>query len=430
MTVPGSILRLQVSLDSGGTWTNIPGEVSSGITISNEQVDTTEKDSQAENGERELVDCGVRSAAVQAAGVTKDSISPALFDFLIQSAFLGRIGYFRVVQSISILYSGLFLVQQFARTGDHNNADRYTLTLESSGPLVSGIDIIVPPSGVYDSSYAVSVRKIFGAYTGKCLRVRRSSDNAEQDIGFVGDWLDEVSLSSFVGSGDGYITAWYNQTPQFGVISFTNPNVLGQPKIVESGSIIRSSVTLRPSPLFTSACYLDAPVGQRWLTASGQGCFMSCVSSTPSSGGGTLGISIFGQDINSGNSVSGISRWFSATDKYHMWGVDLNPYFEVNPKISDASIYPSLPFTDVSISASPSGAIRGYARGAFHKSWQVALPSRLGYVARSTRIGTTTARTFELKIFEVIAQSQAWSELDQLALSQNQGSTFGIPGVY
>jgi hypothetical protein len=36
----------------------------------------------------------------------------------------------------------------------------------------------------------------------------------------------------------------------------------------------------------------------------------------------------------------------------------------------------------------------------------------------------------DTKIFEIIAQSQAWSEAYQLDLSKNQMLAFGIPGVY
>jgi len=44
------------------------------------------------------------------------------------------------------------------------------------------------------------------------VRVRRSSDNAEQDIGFAKEDLDIASLMNFVGSGSGYVTTWYDQS--------------------------------------------------------------------------------------------------------------------------------------------------------------------------------------------------------------------------
>jgi len=57
---------------------------------------------------------------------------------------------------------------------------------------------------------AFSVRQL--GDTDVCMRVRRSSDNVEQNIGFVDGDLDETALTAFVGANDGFVTAWYNQS--------------------------------------------------------------------------------------------------------------------------------------------------------------------------------------------------------------------------
>lgn len=49
------------------------------------------------------------------------------------------------------------------------------------------------------SAAAYSLRKLRSAYSGDAIRVRRSSDNAEQDIGFVNNELDVTALTAFVG---------------------------------------------------------------------------------------------------------------------------------------------------------------------------------------------------------------------------------------
>lgn len=61
------------------------------------------------------------------------------------------------------------------------------------------------------AAFALSLRQLRGAAT-LAIRVRRSSDNAEQDIGFSSGNLDTVSLLSFVGAGNGFITKWYDQS--------------------------------------------------------------------------------------------------------------------------------------------------------------------------------------------------------------------------
>ena len=60
---------------------------------------------------------------------------------------------------------------------------------------------------------AYSVRKLDKDYTGNCLRVRRSSDEATQDIGFdsAGD-LDTAAIATFCSGAYGYVTAWYDQS--------------------------------------------------------------------------------------------------------------------------------------------------------------------------------------------------------------------------
>lgn len=63
----------------------------------------------------------------------------------------------------------------------------------------------------YPAELAYSLRKLRTSYTGSAIRVRRDSDNAEQDIGFSSNDLDTASLLSFVGSGNGFVTTWYDQ---------------------------------------------------------------------------------------------------------------------------------------------------------------------------------------------------------------------------
>ena len=60
---------------------------------------------------------------------------------------------------------------------------------------------------------AYSVRKLSKDYTGNCMRVRRSSDESVQDIGFDsnGD-LDTSAIATFVGDAYGYVSIWYDQS--------------------------------------------------------------------------------------------------------------------------------------------------------------------------------------------------------------------------
>lgn len=60
---------------------------------------------------------------------------------------------------------------------------------------------------------AWSVRKLRSGYSGDCMRVRRSSDNTEQDIGFEADGdLDVGAITTFCGAGNGHVVTLYDQS--------------------------------------------------------------------------------------------------------------------------------------------------------------------------------------------------------------------------
>jgi len=124
-----------------------------------------------------------------------------------------------------------------------------------------------------NAAAAYSLRLLRTAYTGSAIRVRRSSDNTEQDIGFSGSGeLDTSSLTSFCGSGNGFVTTWYDQSGN--ARNATQTTATNQPQIVSSGSVI--NVNSKPSlqqilmPRADSstnyfACY-NFPSGNRNMT--------------------------------------------------------------------------------------------------------------------------------------------------------------------
>jgi len=80
---------------------------------------------------------------------------------------------------------------------------------------------------------ALSTRKLRLDYTGPCIRVRRTSDNVEQDIGFVGANLDTSALLSFCSGTSGRVAVWYDQSG--GGHHFFNLMGSNQPEIVNAG---------------------------------------------------------------------------------------------------------------------------------------------------------------------------------------------------
>ena len=83
--------------------------------------------------------------------------------------------------------------------------------------------------------YSLRLRK--SGYAGACIRVKRSSDSAQQDIGFGSDgWLDVSALTSFVGgSANGYVKTWYDQSG--GGVDLTDSGASDAVLIVITGAL-------------------------------------------------------------------------------------------------------------------------------------------------------------------------------------------------
>jgi hypothetical protein len=87
-----------------------------------------------------------------------------------------------------------------------------------------------------NSAGAFSLRKLRTAYNGAAIKVRRSSDNQSQDIGFDANGnLDTTSMLSFVGAGNGFVSIWYDQSGNGR--SSTQTTSSSQPYIVINGSL-------------------------------------------------------------------------------------------------------------------------------------------------------------------------------------------------
>jgi PKD repeat protein len=96
---------------------------------------------------------------------------------------------------------------------------------------------------------AFSTRLLNDSYTGSCIRVRRTSDNTEQDIGFVNNNLDVAGLTAFSGSGSAFIRTWYDQSGSGNHVG--NPTASQQPRIVNSGTV--DTLEGKPCPFWINA---------------------------------------------------------------------------------------------------------------------------------------------------------------------------------
>lgn len=122
--------------------------------------------------------------------------------------------------------------------GTYENGSCLTTFLNSLNPYSGNLLLGLYPN----AAAAYSLRLLNPDYTGDAIRVRRSSDNAEQDIGFVSGVLDTASLLTFCGAGSGYITTWYDQSGN--ARNATQSTAANQPKIYDgtTGVVLSGSL--------------------------------------------------------------------------------------------------------------------------------------------------------------------------------------------
>jgi hypothetical protein len=109
---------------------------------------------------------------------------------------------------------------------------------------------------------AYSVRLLRTAYTGNAIRVRRSSDNTEQDIGFSSGNLDTTSLTTFCSGTNGFVTTWYDQSGNAN--NATQTTAANQPVIVTAGVV--NLVNLKPAVYFNNATTTSMAFSQLTLS--------------------------------------------------------------------------------------------------------------------------------------------------------------------
>lgn len=123
-----------IELNGGGSvWNTIGGGRELTLSINNEIVDTTNKDSA---GIRQLLEgAGVTSVSITVSGVHVDS---AALDTIRTAALGNDHKTFRVTDPASTnggVYSGSFAIASFEQSGTYNESMAWNLTLESAGTV-------------------------------------------------------------------------------------------------------------------------------------------------------------------------------------------------------------------------------------------------------------------------------------------------------
>lgn len=142
------------------------------------------------------------------------------------STYLGKFWWNDIRQSVSEALSGssqqssgLEFKTSIGRNGEYNGgyfqgmvqeivtyfSDKTSVRKEIVANINSYYSIYTQDANPLTAA-AYSLRKLTADYTGSAIRVRRSVDNAEQNIGFKSDGsLDETTLTTFAGSNNTFL---------------------------------------------------------------------------------------------------------------------------------------------------------------------------------------------------------------------------------
>lgn len=143
-------------------------------------------------------------------------------------------------------------VQVIAVNPAGNSAATSTATATTTTPTP-----VIDAVGV-TAQRAYGLRKLRTAYAGSAIRVRRSSDSTESDIGFTaGGELDTATLLTFAGAGSAYVKTWYDQSGS--AWDLTQTTAANQARVVNAGVLdaLNSHATAR----FASSFYSDTHTG-------------------------------------------------------------------------------------------------------------------------------------------------------------------------
>lgn len=124
-------LFLVQSGDGGGpeVFVTIACMRSTSFSLNNEQIDTTSK---CDTPWRTLLEGGVRSMSLSLAGVMNDAV---VIQTMIIAMLAGSISNYKIISEYGDEFLGAFQAASFERSGEYNDAEQYTMTLESSGAV-------------------------------------------------------------------------------------------------------------------------------------------------------------------------------------------------------------------------------------------------------------------------------------------------------
>ena len=178
-------------------------------------------------------------------------------------------------------------------------------------------------------------RRLLASYKGSLVRLRRSSDNAEQNIGVTAEGLlDQAAITAFVGANSAYVTKVYDQSGASR--DYTQTTAAQQPRMVNSGTLDTNEGQPAIFNIPASSTFLSAPsfAVRTWIVSARQttsqdysGLLTGAVtniiliSGAPSSGAFPATPAGYAYFVNGVDKTSGLTPWcYNATKVLSLTG--------------------------------------------------------------------------------------------------------------
>lgn len=149
---------------------------------------------------------------------------------------------------------------------------------------------------------AWSLRKLRSAYSGAAIRIERASDNAQTDIGFVGEDLDVSAIDSHCTGTTGHVKIIYDQSGSGYDLSISTSGAI----IYQSGSVV--TLNSKPAVIITSGNEATGTVEHSDFIGSSQ--FYNILVGSPESAG-NLGFSVGSDGTFAGAGTAFLNGSFS-----------------------------------------------------------------------------------------------------------------------
>ncbi|MFY7886158.1 MAG: LamG-like jellyroll fold domain-containing protein, partial [Dolichospermum sp.] len=115
---------------------------------------------------------------------------------------------------VSISATATTLCNGYPTTLTASGANTYAWTGFNGSPIINQLSVT--------PRLAAGLHRLSSTYVGSAIRIRRGSDNVEQDFGFVGDDLDTAAIRIFIGSSTGFVRTLYDQSGTGNHLTQTN----------------------------------------------------------------------------------------------------------------------------------------------------------------------------------------------------------------